>query len=221
MDIANLFEYGGSRRIGAIGSSFAADVSRRISQVKGLDAGAVQAENASPDATEKTAQLQKLEKALGGTVAYMANKHGEKAASAMIGLVYKRLGEENITEQSLGNAFLDVTRFIDANFGTAEGDAFMAHLNSSLNDSLNEFFDNGLNETFMAVPTGAEGGGAGVAGLLQQLTEQYTDSVKAMLEEARKKAQEEQEQALESPFAAYTSTGRKNTMQGVLKDMLV
>lgn len=223
MAIANLLAYGGNSRIGAIGTSFAADVTRRVSQSKGLDAESVQPETeAAAQLEEKTAQLRKLESALGGTVAYMADKHGEKAASAMVAIVYKRLGDGEINEQTLGDAFLDVTRFIDANFGTSQGDNFMAHLNGSLNESLNEFFDNGLNETFMVAPTSAEAGGQAVAGLLQQLTEQYAEGVKAMLEEARKKAQEEQALTdARSPLAAYAAPVGQSVMQGVMKDMMV
>lgn len=218
-------------RMGAIGSSFAYDLTRRVSQSQGLDgvktpqdpaaapADALADEQAAARA-EKTGQLQKLESALSGTVAYMADKHGEKAASAMIALVYKRLGDGEINEESLGNAFLDVTRFIDANFGTGAGDNFMAHLNGSLNDSMNAFFDNGLNETFMVAPASSgEGGGAGggvdASSLLEDITKQYTDAIKEMLEEMRADPGES------GVAAAYGDPAHKEPMIGVMKDIVV
>lgn len=217
MDIA---AYGGNSRVAGIGSSFALDLARRVSQSKGLNVSPPEGDAEAAQALqEKTTQLQKLEKSLGGTVKYMADAHGERAASAMMGIAYKRLGDGEITEQTLGDAFLDVTKFIDANFGVSKGDAFMEHLNGSLNDSMNELFDNGLSEKFMAVSSSSKGGGA-VAGLMAEVAEQYTESVKAMLEEARKKAHENTD--LErSPIAAYAEPWRENALQGVLKDVMV
>ncbi|SBV91020.1 exported hypothetical protein [uncultured delta proteobacterium] len=221
---------GMAARMGAIGSSFAYDLTRRVSQSQGLDsaqasrASAVTPTDALADEqaaarAEKTGQLQKLESALSGTVAYMADKHGEKAASAMIALVYKRLGDGEINEESLGNAFLDVTRFIDANFGTGAGDNFMAHLNGSLNDSMNAFFDNGLSETFMVAPVSSGEGGAGgsvdAASLLEDIAQQYTDAIKEMLEEMR--ANPEQS----GVAAAYGDPAHKEPMIGVMKDIVV
>ena len=91
-----------------------------------------------------------LEQALSDTVQHVTDKFGGKAATAMMGIVYKRLGNEAVTEHNLGEALLDVTRFIDASFGFDKGDAFLSHLNGDLNKSLNAFFDNGKNEQFFA-----------------------------------------------------------------------
>lgn len=216
-------------QMGAVGSSFAYDLTKRISQGMGLDAtqeakGAKDAASATPEMDaeqaaaqeKKQGQLQKLESALADTVAYMKDKHGDQAASAMIGLVYKRLGDGEINEQTLGEAFLDVTRFIDKNFGTDSGDAFMSHLNGNLNNSLNAFFDNGQNETFMVAPTSTEGGGGGIdtTSMLQDITKQYAEAIKEMLEEARAKP----EDSLAGPYA---DPMQKDAMLGVMKDVMV
>ncbi|MCC8193984.1 MAG: hypothetical protein LIP28_04995 [Deltaproteobacteria bacterium] len=209
----------GGSRMEAVGASFAYDLTRRISRTEGLDGvqdsqdpSAVPADDGQ---AEKANQLQKLESALSGTVAYMANTHGEKAASVMVALVYKRLGEGEINELTLGNAFLDVTRFIDRNFGTGAGDAFMAHLNGSLNDSMNDFFDNGLNESFMVAPASLDGGGGvDAAGMLEQLAKEYTEAIKEMLEEARAKPDA-------GAAAPYTDPARNEPLVGVLKDVVV
>ena len=216
-----------SSRMDAVGSSLAYDLAKRISQSKGLGAAdaakgtgpastpAVDDEQAAIQA-EKQSQLQKLESALANTVSYMKEKHGEQSASAMVGIVYKSIGDGELNEQSLGNAFLDVTRFIDKNFGTDSGDEFMSHLNGSLNDSMNAFFDNGLNETFMVAPTSPEGGGsAGVEGILSEITEQYAQTIKEMLEEVR--ANPEHHGAV----AAYAGSGNSNALVGVMKDMVI
>ena len=211
-------------RFEAIGASFAYDLTRRISQSKGLDgvnaaqdASAAQVDDEQAAAlAAKQSELEKLESALSSTVAYMKEKHGDQAASAMIGLVYKRLGDGDINEETLGNAFLDVTRFIDKNFGTGAGDDFMAHLNGSLNDSMNTFFDNGLNETFMVAPASSGGGGgADTAGMLEEITKQYTDAIKEMIEEARVKADEK------GVAGAYADPAQNAPMIGVMKDIIV
>ena len=207
---------GGSRQ-DAIGATFAYDLARRISQSKGLDkvqpsknvAEATEDEQAAALA-EKQSHLQELESALSATVAYMGAKHGDKAASAMIALVYKRLGDSEINEQSLGEAFLDVTRFIDKNFGTGAGDDFMAHLNGSLNDSINSFFENGQEEIFMVAPTSpSTGGGVDAASMLEELTKEYTETIKKILEEARAKPKD-------GPAGAYTDPRHKEPLVGVM-----
>ena len=91
-----------------------------------------------------------LERAFSNTAQHITDTFGGKAATAMMGIVYKRLGNEAVTEHNLGEALLDVTRFIDASFGIDKGDAFLSHLNGDLNNSLNAFFDNGKNEQFFA-----------------------------------------------------------------------
>lgn len=211
--------YGGVSRMNDIGSAFAADLSKRISSLRGLDVPrATDEQEISREQSDKLSQLQKLESALSRTVSYMSERHGAQAASAMIGLIYKRLGDGEINEQTLGNAFLDVTRFIDSQFGVARGDEFMDHLNGSLNNSMNEFFDNGMSEQFIDASKFHTGsGGGGVEGIMSQLIEGYTDAVKTILEEARQAAHERQN----SPFAAYAAPQEQGFMQGVLTDIMV
>lgn len=223
--------YGGVARMGAVGSAFAADISKRISVANGLNASGAAGQEQSPEQADKIARLNKLESALSATVAYMSKTHGDQAASAMIGLIYKSIGDGGVTEASLGNALLDVTRFIDSNFGVDKGDAFMNHLNGSLNDSMNEFFDNGVQEKFIDAAqfqagfaasgnAGGAGGSGGAESLMEQIIKEYTDSVKAMLEEARQKARE-QGTLQNSPLAAYAPGQDLGIMQGVLKDVVV
>lgn len=213
-----------NNNIGNVAFGFALDISKRISQSKGLNATEAGKEidpEVAAAQQEKLSQLQKLENALGATVSYMANTHGEQAASAMIGIMYKSLGDGEINETTLGNALLDVVRFVDSNFGFDKGDNFMAHLNGTLNDSLNAFFDNGQNETFFATSSLGESGGGGLdmQSMLEQITEQMKDDIMTMLEEARAKPESG------SPAAAYGMANgqvyEQGALQGVLKDVMV
>ncbi|CAK7010865.1 MAG: hypothetical protein DELT_02078 [Desulfovibrio sp.] len=207
--------------IGSVASSFASDISRRISQSRGLSTVQTNAEldpEAAAAQEEKLGQLGKLESALSATVSYMADTYGEQAASAMIGIVYKSLGDGEINESTLGNALLDVVRFVDSNFGIDEGDSFMDHLNGSLNDSLNAFFDNGQNETFFAASSvsGGSGGGIDLQSMLEDVTDQMAKDIMAMLEEARANPE-----GASSPVAGYGAVEDRNALQGVLLDAVL
>ncbi|MDR1241563.1 MAG: hypothetical protein LBM00_02090 [Deltaproteobacteria bacterium] len=220
MSVTGLLGLSGKTHLEDIADSFAFDLSKRISASQKLnnakEADALDPEN-SAAREEKFGQLRRLEQALGGVVNYMAETHGEKAAGVMLGLVYKRLGQDEITEENLGNAFLDVTRFIDANFGFAEGDAFMAELNGSLNAAMNDFFDNGLNERFMAAPAGWDSAAAGVSpeGLRDKLTAEaarYAESVLSMLKEARAGQPEKSNPGIMD----YVQSRQSYTLRGVM-----
>ena len=175
---------------------FAANVIRRAQTM------VEQAEKGNPDtgtasqnpASQETPLRQELEQALSDTVQHISDTFGGKAATAMMGIVYKRLGNEAVTEYSLGQAMLDVTRFIDSSFGIDKGDAFLAHLNGDLNKSLNAFFDNGKNEEFFAssLPVPGTGLNSGPTGITVSMggpaaasttpADLATDTVKSMLE---------------------------------------
>ncbi len=121
---------------------------------------------------EKTEQGKKLESALADTVSYMADKFGDTAASTMMGLVYKRVGDGPVTEDSLGQGILDAVKFIDKNFGTQKGDELIAKVNGELNENLNAFFDNGSNETFFATTTPLPEGSLSIQANVPQATVQ-------------------------------------------------
>lgn len=164
--------------------AFASDIMRRVAATPAHDANATA--EAVTAAKEKEAQAKQLESALSGTVKYMADTFGEKAGTAMMALVYKRIGNGEVTEESLGSAFLDVTRFIDKNFGIDKGDAFIDHLNGTLNDSLNAYFDNGAAERFIAVTTPVSSLSASVkSNAVANAGKQAADSILALIESMR------------------------------------
>ncbi len=125
-------------------------VARAESALEPTDPGDAPAGTPSRDVG---ALSQRLESALADTVSFVADKHGDKAGTAMMGLMAKSLGDGEVDEASLSKSLLNVVKFVDQNFGIEEGDALIDHLNGSLNDSLNAFFDNGRNEQFIAKTT--------------------------------------------------------------------
>lgn len=163
---------------------FGADIVRRTSVVPaatvttdtagtGTDAttGAASTAAAAPTDAEREA----LSGALSGSVRWVADKFGDAAATAVMGIVYKSVGDGPVTEDALGEGLLNALRFVDRQFGTTSGDAFMAQLNGGgLNDALNDYFDNGLSERFMVAGAGnladdaVQGAEAAKATLVQQ-----------------------------------------------------
>jgi len=120
-------------------ATFAKDMMARI------DASGLGAENAGEGAGAN------LEQALAGSVDYVRENFGDEAAVAMVGIMYKGLGEGEISEDDLGQSLLNVVKFMDQNFGFAGGDKVMAQFNGQLNESLNRYFENGFEEKFYAV----------------------------------------------------------------------
>lgn len=116
-------------------TGFATDLTLRISQAR----------------DEGDKDTSSLAAALVDAVDYLGDTFGADTADAAMGIVYSRVGDDEITEDSLGKGLLDVIRFVDRNFGFEGGDEVIARFNGDLNDSLNEYFDNGLSEQFYAV----------------------------------------------------------------------
>lgn len=130
---------------------FASDIVRRAQVTQSKADGKTNPSDASHDAIQQKSFA--LRTSLENTIGYITSEHGRTAAAAAMGIIYKRLGSESATELSLGDALLDVTRFIDANFGFDKGDDFVRHLNADLNNSLNDLFENGKNEIFITTTT--------------------------------------------------------------------
>lgn len=134
---------------------------------------------------------QQLAASLEDAMRHVADAHGDRAATAFMGLVMKRIGDGTVNEESLGNGLLDGLRFIDRQFGTAAGDSLIARFNGGLNDSLNGFFGNGHDELFIASTTMVGQGDTSVTGgVLPTLTSaegspESGDLLKQMLEDLK------------------------------------
>lgn len=211
-------------------SIFAADVVSRISSSK--------TEDVQTDASEQSAKdTAGLADSLQSTVAYVQERYGKHAATAVMGMVYNKIGDGDVTEESLGAGLLDSVKFIDRNFGMAEGDSFMSFLNDGLNGEMNTFFDNGLNERFFAASPGtlsmtqsfttalaqvADSAGQdtadGILSILQQAmddTENPMDAIKSALAEADTMLTDKQQTPLTSLLALNVAQGAVSSQQQV------
>ncbi len=131
---------------------FAADIARRIDGAAMPQSGESKPQEAG--VTENSfygvtrGDLKALEKALAGVMDKIVENFGLKAGAVAQALVYKRIGEDGITEDNLGNGLLDALKFIDKQFGPEAGDGLIAFMNRGVNKELNEFFGNGRSEEF-------------------------------------------------------------------------
>ena len=116
-----------------------------------------------------------LEKSLTDTIEYVREKHGDAAATAVMGIVIKGVGDGSGGEDALGDALVSSLKFIDRNFGIASGDAAIAQFNGALNDAVNGYFQNGHDELFYA--TNGTTGSGGTADAVQSTLSATLDDV--------------------------------------------
>uniref|UniRef100_I2PZA4 Uncharacterized protein n=1 Tax=Desulfovibrio sp. U5L TaxID=596152 RepID=I2PZA4_9BACT len=156
----------GTKAPSGTSETFSAEIMRRLQASQtASNAGALAAGGAAGD----------LQSALADTVDYVRKTHGDAAATAVMGIVIKGVGDGSGGEDALGNALVSSLQFIDRNFGIASGDAAMAQFNGSLNDAVNGYFQNGQTELFHAA--GDSGGAAGqVQGILASTLASVTDA---------------------------------------------
>ncbi|BFR46953.1 hypothetical protein RVX_R00140 [Nitratidesulfovibrio sp. HK-II] len=210
---------------------FGADIVRRTSvasaatDTTGATGAAGTTTNAAADAASTTptdAEREALSGALSGSVQWVADKFGDAAATAVMGIVYKSIGDGPVTEDALGEGLLNALRFVDRQFGTASGDAFMAQLNGGgLNDALNDYFDNGLSERFLVAGAGnladdaVQGAEAAKATLVQQAAEGDggggTDAMQSLLDMLREMGVEDSAQTGAAPNAAASGASGSQT----------
>ncbi len=168
----------GSPALHNMAETFAADIARRISGAAMPDIapkteqGGAPAENSIYGVTSQ--DLKDLEKALSGVINKIIDSFGVKAGAVAQALVYKKIGEEEVTEDSLAGGLLDALKFIDKQFGPEAGDELIAFMNRGVNKELNEFFDNGHNEEFY-VSTGVDDAVAGKAAAGGQMLGAWLD----------------------------------------------
>ena len=146
--------------------TFAADIARRIGGTAMPESAVGNAEVAAEKENSvygvTRGDLKALEKALAGMMDKIVEKFGVQAGGVAQALVYKKIGEDEITEENLGNGLLDALKFIDKQFGPEAGDELIAFMNNGINKELNAFFDNGHSEEFY-VSTDAADAAAGKA----------------------------------------------------------
>lgn len=134
-----------------ISQTFAQDVIRRIESQPSQEPVAAETEGQEQQPAAESRDAGELEAALGRAVDFIESNFGEKAATLTMALVYKNIGDGPVTEDALGQGLLSALKVIDRDFGIEAGDRLMAFLNNDLNQAMNDYFDNGLMETFYAV----------------------------------------------------------------------
>lgn len=148
---------------------FAAEIMRRINLAEGatVASNAAIASNASlgsnAGAGVNAAASGDLQSALADAVEYVRKEHGDAAATAVMGIMFKEVGDGSGGEDRLGDALVSALKFIDSKFGIAAGDAAMAKFNGSLNDAVNDYYQNGQLEEFYAAD-----GSAGAGSVIKQ-----------------------------------------------------
>ncbi|MGE4297339.1 MAG: hypothetical protein AB7E47_04850 [Desulfovibrionaceae bacterium] len=157
---------------------FAEDIISRIGTTAPVADLTSEMATATATATEslatstETKDTSALEASLSRTAAFISSAYGDQAASTFMSVVAKNMGSGEVTEEGMAKGVMAGLQFIDKNYGVAAGDALIDNLNADLNVSMNEYFDNGLNERFYAV-----GGASG--GSLTQMAASFADSVMA------------------------------------------
>lgn len=215
---------------------FGADIMRRTSVAP---AAATDTNGTRTDATTGAAstaptdaERDALSGALSGSVRWVADNFGDAAATAVMGIVYKSIGDGPVTEDALGEGLLNALRFVDRQFGTTSGDAFMAQLNGGgLNDALNDYFDNGLSERFMVAGAGnladdaVQGAEAAKATLVQQAADGAgdggSDAMQSLLDTLRKMGVEDATETGAAPNAAANGvSGSQAAGADAMSDLL-
>ncbi|GAB7079499.1 hypothetical protein [Megalodesulfovibrio paquesii] len=108
-----------------------------------------------------------LADALGGSMDYLRNEFGDATAQAAMAMVAKRLDDAGqISEEDISKGLLDAVRLVDGTYGFAAGDNVMRQFNGDLNDALNAYFDNGLQERFFASSSMAADGSSAPSGIV-------------------------------------------------------
>ncbi len=180
----------------ALSDTFAQDVVNRIStrsqEQQAAQNTAEQPQQNSKNVAQTPKDTSALEQSLSSAVDYVRSNFGDAAAQATMGMVYKSIGNGDITEESLGKGLLDAVRFMDRNFGFAAGDKLMAHFNQGVNKAMNDYFDNGLMETFYAVSPGAKGHvqGLKMTAAMQEVAKDYGQEAVASIMESLQSALE-------------------------------
>ena len=210
--------------------AFAADIARRISgaAMPGAAAKADEAQEARPAETSvygvTRGDLKALETALSGVINKIIDQFGVKVGGIAQALIYKKVGEDEVTEDSLGDGLLDALKFIDKQFGPEEGDKLIEFMNQGINKELNAFFGNGKSEEFYASTGVAEAAagktaasGAALSGWLEKTAEIGDDLpgimdilkqlAKEMEERLREKMQEAPPAAADGEISAQVAEG--------------
>ena len=188
----------------------AADIARRIEgQVMPGTGNGQPGSAAAADqgrSSELSIDIKALEKAFAGFFNSIVDKFGVDVGAVSQALIYKRIGEEEITEETLADGLLDTLKFIDKQFGPEAGDEMIALVNKGLNKELNAYFDNGKNEEFVVSVNGEVDGANAVAAAIGEFMEARNgemggDGIMAILKKLAKELEEELQKKMQGVLA--------------------
>ena len=111
------------------------------------------AQSVTQDGAKRSVADAGLETAITNAMGFVKDNFGDQAARTVMGIVTNRAGSGALSEDEIGQGFVDSLEFIDRSFGTQAGDKAMGYFNDELNQAINGYFQNGKNETFLAVDT--------------------------------------------------------------------
>lgn len=118
----------------------------------------------------------RLGNALKNAVKWVQDQHGDMTANSLMATVLGSTGDA-ASEQTVSNGLVNALKLVDQTHGMNAGDAAMAHFNGELNNALNDYFDNGQSEKFLAMQSsGAHGMSMAAANLSSRFARQSTEA---------------------------------------------
>jgi len=159
----------------------------------------------------RTTTDEALEKSLNEAVSFVEDNFGDRAARTFMGVVLQNAGSKALDEDDLGNALVDGLEFIDKAFGIAAGDKAMSFFNGELNQAINGYFQNGKNESFLALDVDqasdklGEAMGQAVSAMMDKFQAKVDPN--AMLMDQAKKDQDETLVSQGEPGEEYLADG--------------
>lgn len=160
----------------------------------------------------RTTTDEALEKSITEAVSFVEDNFGDRAARTFMGVVLQNAGSKPLGEDDLGNALVDGLEFIDRAFGIAAGDKAMAFFNGDLNQAINGYFQNGKNESFLAMDVDqasdklGEAMGQAVSAMMDKFQAKSVDPNAMLMDQAK----EDQDETLDSqakPGDEYLADG--------------
>lgn len=159
----------------------------------------------------RTTTDEALEKSITEAVSFVEDTFGDRAARTFMGVVLQNAGSKALNEDDLGNALVDGLEFIDKAFGIAAGDKAMSFFNGELNQAINGYFQNGKNESFLAMDVDqasdklGEAMGQAVSAMMDKFQAKVDPN--AMLMDQAKKDQDETLDSQAEPGDEYLADG--------------
>lgn len=166
----------------------------------------------TPAPENRTTTDEALEKSLTEAVSFVEDNFGDRAARTFMGVVLKNAGDKALGEDDLGNALVDGLEFIDRAFGSAAGDKAMSFFNGELNQAINGYFQNGKNESFLAMDMDqasdklGEAMGQAISAMIDKFQANAVDPNAMLMDQAK----EDQDETLDSqgePGDEYLADG--------------